>query len=141
MHTQNLWTARFNIQRKPEKCWCLFRNLSFGLFDHKKSSMTFPGLYPNFSKIPGLSRTLFKFQDFPGLVVAMILFPSLREGKNCKISLGYPDANVSKFLMGWEFKCNLPCLLNLYNRYWNQVDTKHENLFSILVSQQKQATE
>ena len=72
------------------------------------------------------------------LCMLEILFPSLSEGKNCKILLGYPDANV-KFLMGWEFKCNLLCLLNLYNRYWNQVHTKHENLFSILVSKQTQA--
>ena len=57
------WTARFNIQRKPEKCWCLLRNLSFGLFSHKK----IPGLFQNVSKIPGLSKTLFKFQGFPGL--------------------------------------------------------------------------
>ena len=47
------WTARFNIQRKTEKCWCLLRNLSFELFDHKK----IPGLFQNFSKIPGHSRT------------------------------------------------------------------------------------
>ena len=34
------------------------------------------------------------------------------------------------------------CLLNLYNRYWNQAHTKHENLFSIsLISEQKQARE
>ena len=51
------WTARFNIQRKPEKCWCLLRDLSFGLFDHKKIS----GLFQNFSKISA------KFHDFPGL--------------------------------------------------------------------------
>ena len=57
------WTARFNIQRKPKKWWCLLINLSFGLFDHKKN----PALFQNFSKIPGISRTLFKFQDFPGL--------------------------------------------------------------------------
>ena len=43
----------------------------------------------------------------------------------------YPDANVNKILMKWEFKCNLLCLLNLYNRYWNQIHTKHENLFGI----------
>ena len=43
--------------------------------------------------------------------------------------------------MGWKFKCNLLCLLNLYNRYWNQVHTKHKKLFSILVSKQKQARE
>ena len=30
-----------------------------------------PGLFQNFSKIPELSRTLFKFQDFPGLVGTM----------------------------------------------------------------------
>ena len=41
------------------------------------------------------------------------------------------DANVNKFLMGWKFKYNLLCLLNLYNRYWNQVHTKHENLINI----------
>ena len=51
----------------------------------------------------------------------------------------YPDANVNKFLMGWQFKCNLPRFLNFYDRYWNQVLTKHENLFSMLVSKQKQA--
>ena len=40
--------------------------------------------------------------------------------------------------MGWDFKCNLLCLLNLYNKYWNQVHTKLGNLFSIsLVSEQK----
>ena len=50
-------------------------------------------------------------------------------------------ANVNKFLMGWEFKSNLPCLLNFYNRYWNYVHTKHGSLFSILVSKQKQARE
>ena len=50
-------TARFNIQRKPEKCWCLLRNLSFGLSDHKK----IPGHFQDFSKI------LAKFQDFPKL--------------------------------------------------------------------------
>ena len=38
----------------------------------------------------------------------------------------YSDAYVNKF-----FKYNLLCLLNLYNRYWNQVHTKLENLFSI----------
>ena len=44
--------------------------------------------------------------------------------------------------MEWEFKWNAVCLLNLYNIYWNQVHTKHENLFSIsLVSEQKQARE
>ena len=32
----------------------------------QKKFMTFPGLFQNFSKTPGLSRTLFKFQDFPG---------------------------------------------------------------------------
>ena len=53
----------------------------------------------------------------------------------------YTDANVNKSLTGWEFLYNLLCLLNLYNRYWNQVHTKHENLFSILVSKQKQARE
>ena len=68
------WTARFNIQRKPEKCCCLLRNLSFGLFDHKK----IPGLFKDFSKIsakfldfPGF---FFKFQDFPGLVRTMWLY-------------------------------------------------------------------
>ena len=70
-----------------------------------------------------------------------ILFPSLSESKNCKISLGHPDTNVNRFLMGWEFKFNLSCHLNLHNRYWNQVHTKHENLRSILVSKQKQARE
>ena len=60
-------TFRFNIQRKPEKCWCLLKNLPFGLFDHKK----IPRLFQNFSKIQGLSRILFKFQDFPGLVGTM----------------------------------------------------------------------
>ena len=61
------WTATFNTQRKPKKCWCLLGNLSSGLFYHKKKSRTVQGLFQNFSKIPGLSRTLFKFQDFPGL--------------------------------------------------------------------------
>ena len=32
----------------------------------QKQFMTFPGLFQNFSKTPGLSRILFKFQDFPG---------------------------------------------------------------------------
>ena len=63
------WTARFNIQKNPKKCWCLLRNLSFRLFDHKK----IPGLFQNFTKIPGLSRTPFKFQDFSGLVKTMSL--------------------------------------------------------------------
>ena len=54
----------------------------------------------------------------------------------------YPDANVNKFLKGWDFKFDLLFRLNLYNRYWNQVNTKHEILFSIsLVSEQKQAGE
>ena len=35
--------------------------------DHKE----IPRLFQNFSKIPGLSRTLFKFQDFPGLLGTM----------------------------------------------------------------------
>ena len=56
-----------------------------------------------------------------------ILFPSLSEGRNCKNSLGYPEANVHKFLMGLGFKCNLLYLWNFYNRYWNQVHAKHEN--------------
>ena len=47
------WTARFNIQKTTEKRWCLLRNLSFGLFDHKK--------FQEFSKISA------KFQYFPGL--------------------------------------------------------------------------
>ena len=52
----------------------------------------------------------------------------------------YPDANGNKFLIECAFKCNLLCLLNLYNRYWNQEHTKHENLFVIsLVLEQKQA--
>ena len=55
------WNARFNIQRKPRKCWGLLRDLSFGLFDHKK----IPGLFQDFSKI------LAKFQDFSGLVGTM----------------------------------------------------------------------
>ena len=62
----NQWTARFNMERKPEKCWCLLRNFCFRLFYHKKN----PGLFQDFSKIatfqdffqiPGLSRT---FQDW-----------------------------------------------------------------------------
>ena len=54
----------------------------------------------------------------------------------------YPDANVNIFLKGWDFKFDLLFRLNLYNRYWNQVNTKHEILFSIsLVSEQKQAGE
>ena len=59
------WTARFNMQRKPKECWCLLRNLSFGLFDHIKIPELFK--VQNFSKIPyipGLSRTLFKFKDW-----------------------------------------------------------------------------
>ena len=70
------WTATFDIQRKPEKCWCLLRltyYLSSGLFDRKRNCRTVPGLFQNFSKIPGLSRTLFKFQDFPGLVGTMLI--------------------------------------------------------------------
>ena len=55
------WTATFNIQRKPDKCWCLLRNLSFGLFDHKE----IPGPFQDFSRISA------KFQDFPGLVGTM----------------------------------------------------------------------
>ena len=63
----------------------------------------------------------------------------LKSEQNLQNVTRYPDADVNKFLKGWNFKCNLLCLLNLYNRYWNQVHTKHENLFSILVSKQKQA--
>ena len=37
----------------------VYLEISFGLFDHKE--------------IPGLSRTLFKFQDFPGLVGTIII--------------------------------------------------------------------
>ena len=58
------WTAWFNIQSKPEKCWCLLRDLSFGLFDQKKKN---PRTFPKFQQnprtfqdsfqIPGLSRT------------------------------------------------------------------------------------
>ena len=62
------WTARFNMQRKPEKCWFLLRNLSFGLFDHKK----IPGLFQDFPKFQQNYRT---FQDFPGLsIISKILF-------------------------------------------------------------------
>ena len=68
------WTARFNIQRKPEKYWCLLRNLSFGLIGHKK----IPGLFQSFSKIPGLSKTLFKFQGFPGLAGTMNILKETR---------------------------------------------------------------
>ena len=57
------WTARFNIQRKHEKCWYLLRNLSVGLFDHKKIS----GLFQNFSKISGLSTTFQDSFQIPGL--------------------------------------------------------------------------
>ena len=53
------WTATFNIQRKSKKCWCLLRNLSSGLFDHKK--------------IQDSSRTLFKFQDFPELLETILI--------------------------------------------------------------------
>ena len=84
------WTARFNIQRKPEKCCCLLRNLSFGLFDHKK----IPGLFQDFSKIsvkfldfPGF---FFKFQDFPGLVRTMWLYFVIE----CFFCL---DSNVTTF--------------------------------------------
>ena len=59
IRTVSQCTARFNIQSKPDKCWGLLRNPSFRLFDHKK----IPGLFQNFSKIPGLSRTL----QIPGL--------------------------------------------------------------------------
>ena len=72
--------ARF-MQRKPKKCWCLLRNLSFGLFDHKKISglfqdfskkisAKFPGLFPTFQgslQLPGLSRS---FQDWWELCAA-----------------------------------------------------------------------
>ena len=44
--------ARF-MQRKPKKCWCLLRNLSFGLFDHQKIS----GLFQGSLQLPGLSRS------------------------------------------------------------------------------------
>ena len=54
----------------PSKCWCLLRNLSFGLFNHRE----IPRPFHNFSKIsvkfldfPGLSRNLFKCQYFSGL--------------------------------------------------------------------------
>ena len=49
--------TRFNIQRKPEKYWCLLEISPFRLFDHKK----IPGLFHDFSKI------LAKSQDFPEL--------------------------------------------------------------------------
>ena len=60
------WTATFNIQRKSKKCWCLLRNLSSGLFDHKKN----PGLFQDSFQIPGLSRT---FQDFPELLETILI--------------------------------------------------------------------
>ena len=41
----------------------VYLEISFGLFDHKI--------------IPGLSRTLFKFQDFPGLVGTIILYTGI----------------------------------------------------------------
>ena len=64
--------------------------------------------------------------------------PTLTEGKNFKISQGI----LMQMLMGWKSKCNFLCPLNLYNRYWNQVQYKHDNLFSTsLVSEQKQAKE
>ena len=49
--------TRFNIQRKPEKYWCLLEISPFRLFDLKK----IPGLFHDFSKI------LAKSQDFPEL--------------------------------------------------------------------------
>ena len=61
------WTARFNIQRKPEKCWRLLRNLSFRLFDHKK----IPGIFQDFPKISA------EFQDFPGLSKTLFQIPEL----------------------------------------------------------------
>ena len=64
-------TARFNIQRNPEKCWYLLRNLSFKLFDHKK----IPELFQEFSKISSKFQDSFQIpgpsQDFPGLVGTM----------------------------------------------------------------------
>ena len=45
--------------------------------------------------------------------MARILFPSLNEGKKCKLLLGYLDANDKK-TSSWEFECNLLCQLNLY---------------------------
>ena len=53
----NQWTATFTIQKKPQKYWCLLRNFSSELFDHKKfqnCSRTFPKFQQN-------SRT---FQDW-----------------------------------------------------------------------------
>ena len=46
----------------------------------------------------------------------------------------YSDANIDKFLLGVS--------MQFIYRYWNQVHTKHENLFSIwLESEQKQDRE
>ena len=61
------WIATFNMQRKSEKCWCLLRNLSSGLFNLKKNSRNVPGLFQNFSKISGLSSIFQDFFQIPGL--------------------------------------------------------------------------
>ena len=53
------WTATFDIQRKPEKCWCLLR-LTISLLDCL-TAKEIAGLFQDFSKISA------KFQDFPGL--------------------------------------------------------------------------
>ena len=64
------WTARFHILRKPEECWCLLRNLSLDCLT-AKYFQDFPRTFPKFQKkfqdFPELLRTLFKFQEFPGL--------------------------------------------------------------------------
>ena len=104
------WTARFNIQRKPEKCCCLLRNLPFGLFDHKKIAglfqdfskisakfLDFPGFFFKFLDFPGFffkfldfPGFFFKFQDFPGLVRTMWLYFVIE----CFFCL---DSNVTTF--------------------------------------------
>ena len=46
----------------------------------QENSRTLPGLQ-NFSKIPGFSRTLFKFQGFPGLVGTMRGWKGRKDGR------------------------------------------------------------
>ena len=78
------WTAIFNIERKPEKCRCLLRNLPFRLFGYKK----IPGLCQDFFKIsakfqgfPGLFSNSRAFQDFPGLVGTMRGWKGRKDGR------------------------------------------------------------
>ena len=82
------WTARFNIQRKPKKYWCLLGNLSFGLFDHKKKFQDFSRTFWKV-QFPRLSRTLFKFQNFPVGIMSLLV-----KGKKMKKTTRNNDQNA-----------------------------------------------